>query len=178
MVDLVHVILDTKPSHFSGATLKSCEGLRTRLHVYYYDFVNLMTSYLLSGHFVGVVCTAPVTSVNTCTVHLQMYLEPKIYLWTLGHADLTSRFVSTCNMAVEWAMHGVEPYTSEHAQYLQDEEVVMPATIVLDHEANIAQADVAFLHFLLNYFHRALQPLLRKVHSYIVLLLSMWLEAR
>ena len=83
---------------------------------------------------------------------------------TLGQTDLTSRFVSTCNMAVEWAMHGVEPYTSEHAQYFQDEEVVMPTSIVLDYEANIAQVDVAFLHFLLNYFHRALQPLLRKVH--------------
>ena len=67
-------------------------------------------------------------------------------------------------MAVEWAMYGVEPYTSEHAQYFQDEEVVMPTSIELDPEANVAQADVAFLHFLLNYFHRALQPLLRKVH--------------
>ena len=60
-------------------------------------------------------------------------------------------------------MHGVEPYTSEHAQYFQDEEVVMPTSIVIDPEANVAQADVAFLHFLLNYFHRALQPLVRKV---------------
>ena len=39
----------------------------------------------------------------------------------------------------------------------------MPTSIVLDPEANVAQADVVFLHFLLNYFHRALQPLLRKV---------------
>lgn len=68
-------------------------------------------------------------------------------------------------MAVEWAMHGVEPYTSEHAQYFQDEEVVVPISIVIDPEANVAQADVAFLHFLLNYFHRALQPLLRKVRA-------------
>ena len=60
-------------------------------------------------------------------------------------------------------MHGVEPYTTEHAQYFQDEEVVMPTTIVLDSEANVVQTDVAFLHFLLNYFHRALQPVLRKV---------------
>lgn len=80
-----------------------------------------------------------------------------------GHTDLTSRFVNTCNMAVEWAIHGVEPYTSEHAQYFQDDEVTMPTSVVLDQEASIAQADVAFLHFLLNYFHLALQPMLRKV---------------
>ena len=72
-------------------------------------------------------------------------------------------------MAVEWAMHGVAPYTSEHAQYFQDEEVVMPTSIVLDPEANVIQADVAFLHFLLNYFHRALQPLLRKVHVHVIM---------
>ena len=71
-------------------------------------------------------------------------------------------------MAVEWAMHGVEPYTSEHAQYFLDEEVVIPTSIVLDQEASIAQADVAFLHFLLNYFHRALHPLLRKVHNVLL----------
>ena len=70
-------------------------------------------------------------------------------------------------MAVEWAMHGVEPYTSKHAQYFQDEEVAMPTNIVLDHETNIAQVDAAFLHFLLNYFHGALQPLLRKVKLYL-----------
>ena len=80
-----------------------------------------------------------------------------------GQTDLTSRFVSICNKAVEWSIHGVPPYTSEHAHYFQDDDVVMPTTIVLDHEAKIAQADVTFLHFLLNYFHRALQPLLRKV---------------
>jgi hypothetical protein len=66
-------------------------------------------------------------------------------------------------MAVEWAIHGVQPYTSEHAQYFQDEEVVMPTNVVIDPDANVTQTDVAFLHFLLNYFHRALQPLLRKV---------------
>lgn len=62
-------------------------------------------------------------------------------------------------------MHGVGPYTSEHAQYFQNEEVVMPTSIELDPEANVTQADVAFLHFLLNYFHRALQPLLKKVRT-------------
>ena len=80
-----------------------------------------------------------------------------------GQTDLTSRFVSTCNMAVELVIYGVPPYTSEHAQYFQDEEIVMPTNVVLDYDAKVAQADVAFLHFLLNYFHRALQPLLRKV---------------
>ena len=71
-------------------------------------------------------------------------------------------------MAVECATYGAEPYASEHAHYFQDE-VVMPTTIVLDPDANIAHANVCFLHFLLSYFHRALQPLLRKVYVQCVI---------
>lgn len=78
---------------------------------------------------------------------------------------MTHRFVSTCNTAVDWALYGVNPYSTEHAQYLADmgEEDTIPTSISLASRTNIRQVDVVFVRFLLQYFHRALIPVLRKV---------------
>ena len=73
-----------------------------------------------------------------------------------GQPDLTSHFVSICNMAVELAIHGVPLYTPKHAQSFQNK-IVVPTSIVLDHNAGVAQADMAFFNFLLNYIFKVSQ---------------------
>ena len=71
-----------------------------------------------------------------------------------------------CNTAVDWVVYGVEKYTSEHAQYLQDKDLSLPSKISLEVEISKVATDTAFLRHLLSFFHRALQPALRKVHKY------------
>ena len=74
-----------------------------------------------------------------------------------GQSDLTSRFTATCINAVDWAMYGVETYTSEHARYFA-KGVTMPSGVEYNPQAHAALFDAAFLRFLLHYFHKALQP--------------------
>ena len=89
---------------------------------------------------------------------------------SVGQSDLTHRFISTCNTAVDWALYGVKPYTTEHAQCLleMNEEDSLPTNISLTSQASIVEMDVAFVRFLLLYFHRALVPVLRKVGMLIL----------
>ena len=68
-----------------------------------------------------------------------------------------------CNTCVDWVSYGVEPYSSEHAQYLIDDEVVLPSSISMEMDTSKARMDVAFLRHLLYFFHRTLQPALKKV---------------
>ena len=68
---------------------------------------------------------------------------------------------------MDWVLYGVEPYTSEHAQYLRDEEVVLPSGISLDVDSSKGRMDVAFLRYLLQFFHKILQPALRRVTEMI-----------
>ena len=79
-----------------------------------------------------------------------------------GHGDLTNRFIMVCNNAVDWITFGVEHFKSEHAQHL-DAGVSLPTNISLETEMSLAQADVAFLSDLLNFFTKAVQPAIRKV---------------
>ena len=81
----------------------------------------------------------------------------------VGHADLTSRFVIVCNMAVDWVACGVDPYSSEHAQYLLDDEVTLPSSISLEAAADKTRMDVAFLRYLFHFFHKTIHPVLKKV---------------
>ena len=87
----------------------------------------------------------------------------KVCLCYAGYSDLTNRFTIVCNTAVDWVVYGVEPYTTEHAQFLLDDEVTLPSNITLDMDASRVRVDVAFLRYLIGFFHRALQPVLRKV---------------
>ena len=72
-----------------------------------------------------------------------------------------------CNNAVEWLTFGVEPFKSEHVQYLE-KGVALPANISLETDMTMAQADVAFLSYLLHFFAKAVQPAIRKVVSLVV----------
>lgn len=82
-----------------------------------------------------------------------------------GHSDLTNRFVIVCNTAVDWVLYGVEPYSSEHAQFLQDEDTTLPSSISMEMDTNKGRMDIAFLRHLLHFFHKTLQPALRKVRG-------------
>lgn len=59
-------------------------------------------------------------------------------------------------------MYGVEPYTTEHARYFL-EQVAMPTAVTFDPQAKTAPMDIAYVRFLLHYFHRALLPMVKKV---------------
>lgn len=87
----------------------------------------------------------------------------------IAHSDLTNRFTIVCNTAVDWVVYGVEPYTAEHAQYLLDQEVTLPSSIALDQDTGRVRVDMAFLRYLLGFFHRALQPALKKVRKRVTL---------
>lgn len=81
----------------------------------------------------------------------------------LGQSDLNSRFVATISTAVEWTMYGIEPFTSEHAQYLTDDNITVPTSISLNKDVTIAEMDVNFVQFLICYFHKLLYGTIRKV---------------
>ncbi len=68
-----------------------------------------------------------------------------------------------CNTAVDWVVYGVEKYTSEHARYLQKKDLALPSSISLEVDVTKVAMDAAFLRHLLSFFHRALQPALKKV---------------
>ncbi len=124
------------------------------------------------GHSAGI--TDP--DYREFTAAQQCSIIPNPYLWVarlgsnvcitiLGHSDLTSRFTTVCNTAVDWVVYGVEKYTSEHAQYLQDRNLSLPSSISLEVDVNKVAMDMAFLRHLLGFFHRVLQPALRKVST-------------
>ena len=104
-----------------------------------------------------------------CILHILFPAECSDYyvayllLYNIGHSDLTNRFTTVCNTAVDWVVYGVEKYTSEHAQYLQNRELSLPLSISLEVDISKVAMDVAFLRHLLNFFYKALQPALRKV---------------
>jgi len=67
--------------------------------------------------------------------------------------------VTTINTAVDWTMYGIEPFTSAHAEYFNnDNEVSMETSISLDEEVLIPEMDVNFTKFLMSYFHKILHP--------------------
>ena len=79
-----------------------------------------------------------------------------------GHSDLTSRFGTTCTMAVDWVMFGAEHFTENHAHHFL-EGVMMPGGMDFDPRASIPATDVGFTRFLLNFFCHTLLPAVRKV---------------
>ena len=86
-------------------------------------------------------------------------------LLILGQSDLNSRFVATISTAVDWTMYGIEPLTSEHAQYLTDDNITVPTSISLNKDITIAEMDVNFVQFLIGYFHKLLHGVVKKVSS-------------
>ncbi len=60
------------------------------------------------------------------------------------------------NSAVDWVMHGIESFTSAHAQYFTDDDniVAMPASISLSDDITIPDMDITFTKFLISYFHK------------------------
>ena len=86
-------------------------------------------------------------------------------MYHLGQSDLNNRFVTTINTAVDWTIHGIDGFTSAHAQYFTtDNNVPMPTSISLNEDVSIAEMDVNFTKYLISYFHHLLnQSMLRRV---------------
>lgn len=82
-----------------------------------------------------------------------------------GHSDLTSRFGSTCAMAVDWVMFRPESFTENHTHHFLDG-VTMPLRMEFDPRASIPAIDVGFTRFLLTFFCHTLLPAVRKVQHY------------
>lgn len=96
-----------------------------------------------------------------CTVTC-MYRKNDI-IWSLtGHSDLTSRFTFTCVTAVDWVVHGVQHFTSDHTHYFL-ERMSMPMEMAFDPRASVQAIDVRFTKYLLWYFYQTLVPVVRKV---------------
>ena len=93
-----------------------------------------------------------------------------VFLRHSGQSDLNNRFVTTINTAVDWIIHGIEGFTSAHAQYFTttDSNVPMPTSISLSEDVSIAEMDANFTKYLISYFHRLLnQSVLRRVWAFI-----------
>ena len=68
------------------------------------------------------------------------------------HGDQGSRFFSACTMAVEWVLYTEGPYTAEHAQCFVDQVAI--ENLVPSEPVSMALGTVAFVRYLLGYFHR------------------------
>ena len=88
-----------------------------------------------------------------------------------GHSDLTSRFTNVCIAAVEWVVHGVEPFTSNHTHYFTEGSFI-PTCIAYDPRITAKASDVGFTRFLLRFFYQALVPVVKKVELYVLYVYS------
>ena len=80
-----------------------------------------------------------------------------------SYTDLNSRFLSACVSAVDLALHCCEtPFTAEHAQWLAKQPTV-PSVVTYQKSTTRAASEMAFVWFLVQYFHLVLLPLVRKV---------------
>ena len=84
------------------------------------------------------------------------------YLHSPGHSDLTSRFSSTCVLAVDWVVYGAGHFTSDHTHHFL-EGVSMPRGMMFESRASIRGVDVGFTRFLMQFFYQSLVPVVRKV---------------
>lgn len=67
--------------------------------------------------------------------------------------DQSSRFFNTCTVAVEWLLYSDQGrYTTEHAQCFVSQ--VSMETLVASEPVSMAQGTVAFVRYLVGYFHR------------------------
>ena len=70
----------------------------------------------------------------------------------LVQGDQSNRFFGTCTTAVEWVLYTEGQYTSEHAQYFVDQVAI--ENLVPSEPVSMALGTVAFVRYLLGYFHR------------------------
>ena len=87
-----------------------------------------------------------------------------------NQSELNNRFVNVCSISVDWIVHGVEPFTSDHA-HLFAEGHTIPKMITFDRKALAGSMTTSFVRFVIHYFYRAILSIVKKVSMLDVVLL-------
>ena len=79
-----------------------------------------------------------------------------------NQSELNNRFVNVCSVSVDWIVHGVEPFTSDHALLFAEGHTI-PKVITFDRKALAGSMTTSFVRFVIHYFYRAILSIVKKV---------------
>ena len=87
-----------------------------------------------------------------------------------NQTELNNRFANVCSVSVDWIVHGVEPFTSDHALLFAEGHTI-PKVITIDRKTLVGSMTMSFVRFVIHYFYRAILSIVKKVSMLDIALL-------